>query len=108
MTQLKWLPIACTLAPAALKARLAEISTLSRDALTDYEQRDLTMMLRYRPEAASQVRQMVAGEQQCCAFLEFDVKESAEEVRVTVVAPEGSRGAAMELFAQFIPSSAAP
>jgi len=44
---------------------------------------------------------MVAGEQHCCAFLDFDLREDADAVHVTITAPENAREAADELFAQF-------
>ena len=45
---------------------------------------------------------MVAGEQHCCAFLNFDVQEHSDSTLVTITAPEKARDAADELFAQFI------
>ena len=44
---------------------------------------------------------MVASEQHCCAFLNFDVREQPDVVDVTITAPENARDAADELFEQF-------
>ena len=46
---------------------------------------------------------MVAGEQQCCAFLTFSVHEEAQGFHVRVTAPEYAREAADELFCPFHP-----
>lgn len=56
-------PIACALAPGALKERIAWIGALTRDALRSHERRDLVLDLRYAPEAAERVREMVRNEQ---------------------------------------------
>jgi hypothetical protein len=43
---------------------------------------------------------MVASEQHCCAFLNFNVREEPDAVHVTITAPESARDAADELFEQ--------
>lgn len=107
MSEVRALPIACTLSPDDLRERLTLIQTLTRDALRSHERDDLnlTLTLHYRADAADRVRAMVAGEQHCCAFLTFAVSEDAAGVHVTIHAPENARDAANELFAQFIPTS---
>ena len=45
----------------------------------------------------------MAQEQVCCPYLQFDVTEEPDAVRVAITAPEGARDAAGELFAQFMP-----
>ena len=100
-TNLTSLPIACTLTPGDLRERLDLIRTLTREALVASERDGLVLALRYAPDAAERVRAMVAGEQQCCAFLNFEVREQPDAVHVTITAPENARAAADELFAQF-------
>ena len=100
-TDLNALPIACTLDAAGLKARLASIRELARDALLGFEREGLVLSLRYEAAAGERVRRMVEGERDCCAFLRFDVEEEGDVITVTVVAPEAARDAAGELFAQF-------
>jgi hypothetical protein len=102
MSNLKSLPIACTLTPGDLRARLGSIQTLTVEALLGYERDGLELALRYAPEAVERVRAMVAGEQRCCAFLTFDVREQSDAIHVTISAPENARDAADELFEQFI------
>jgi hypothetical protein len=84
------IPIACTLSATDCRARLAEIAAPSRDALRHVERRGLTLDLPYAPEAAARVRQLVKQERTCCAFLQFDLQESADEVQSTaaVTSPE--------------------
>src|ERR1700704_4511089 len=102
--------IACTLNPGEFKDRLTWIGVLTRDALRSHERRDLVLHLRYAPEVAERVREMVRNEQTCCSFLAFDLHEAPDEIRLTITAPESAREAAGILFEQFVagapPSSA--
>ena len=66
-----------------------------------HDRNGLVLTLRYAPEAVERVRAMVASEQHCCAFLNFDVREQPDVVRVTITAPENARDAADELLEQF-------
>jgi hypothetical protein len=102
MSELKSLPIACTLMPGDLRERLGSIHALTNEALMGYTRYGLELVLRYAPEAVERVRAMVAGEQHCCAFLSFDVRQQSDAILVTITAPENARDAAEELFAQFI------
>lgn len=54
--------IACSLAPGDYDDRLAWIARLTRDALRGYERHDLVLELRYAPEAADRVREMVRND----------------------------------------------
>ena len=100
-SNLKSLTIACTLTPGDLRERLGLIQALTAEALVGYERDGLVLTLRYTPETGARVRAMVASEQHCCAFLNFDVREQADFVHVTITAPEHARDAADELFEQF-------
>jgi hypothetical protein len=101
-TNLKSLTLACTLTPADLRERLALIRRLATDALLGHQRQPLVLALRYAPAARERVRAMVANEQQCCAFLNFEVREQPDVVHVTITAPENAREAADDLFEQFI------
>jgi hypothetical protein len=107
-SDLKALPIACTLDARDLKERLASIRELARDALLGFEREGLVLSLRYDAGSADRVRKMVQGEERCCAFLRFDVEEDGGSIMVTVTAPEAARDAAGELFAQFTTSAEMP
>jgi hypothetical protein len=98
---LKSLPIACALTSGALQERLRLIYALTAEALVGYDRDGLVLTLRYASEAVERVRAMVASEQHCCAFLNFDVREQPDVVHLTITAPENARDAADELFEQF-------
>lgn len=104
MTSSNTEPIACTLPAANFRDRIAWIGELTRDALRSYERRDLVLDLRYAPEAADRVREMVRKEQECCAFLTFAIGEGPDEIRLTITAPEAARKASDALFEQFVAS----
>jgi len=83
---------------------MAWIGELTRDALRSHERRDLVLNLRYAPDAADRVREMVRKEQECCAFLTFETHQDLDEIRLTITEPEAARKAADELFEQFVAS----
>lgn len=97
-------PIACTLQPGDYKERLAWIAELAREGLLDVNRKDLRLELKYASSVADRVREMVHNEQQCCAFLNFDLSEIDEGVRLTITAPERAREVADALFEQFLPA----
>ena len=99
---MKSLPIACTLTPGDLRERLALIRRLTTEALLGHDRHGLVLALRYAPAALERVRAMVASEQHCCAFLNFEVQEQSEAVYVRITAPANARDAADELFEHFI------
>jgi small multidrug resistance family-3 protein len=74
---LKSLPIACTLTPGDLQERLALIRGLTAEALLGHDRHGLVLALRYASEAVERVRAIVASEQQCCAFLNFEGPRAA-------------------------------
>lgn len=96
-------PIACTLAPADYRARIAAIQNLARCSLRGIRRGDLSLSLSYAPDAADQVHAMVEQEKACCAFLTFAQREDAAGIHVTITAPETARGSAELLFAEFVP-----
>lgn len=93
--------IACTLAPADFKARLAAIAELNAAALVSHRRDDLRLELTYAAAAREQVVSMVRGEQTCCAFLTFDIREEDDGVHVIIEAPENAREAAETVFEPF-------
>lgn len=108
MTIVEPSPIACTLAPGAFKDRKAWIAALNGDALRKHARRDLVLELSYAPPAREHVREMVRNEQQCCGSLDFQLRETADEIHLTVTAPEAAREATDALFEQFIVGTPAP
>lgn len=108
MTAEKHQPIACTLSGDALQGRRAWIAALARDALRGTERDDLTLRLRFAPEAIPRIQDMVRKEQACCGFLTFEMEERPQELWLIIRAPEAARAAADVLFAQFTGSAGSP
>jgi hypothetical protein len=96
-------PIACTLEPGDYHERLTWIADLARDGLLSVSRHDLRLELRYAPSVAERVREMAGKEQECCAFLTFELSETDEGVRLNITAPERAREVADALFEQFVP-----
>lgn len=91
-------PIACTLGAGDFQARVAWIAALNARALRSYRRDDLILQLTYAPDAADDVREMVAKEQACCAFLNFATREDAAGLQLVITAPESARVAAELVF----------
>jgi hypothetical protein len=100
-------PIACTLGGNDYHERLAWIAQLNRDGLQSHRQDAMTLELRYAAAVRDRVHQLVRQEAECCAFLEFAVNESADQVNVTITVPERAGEIARDLFAPFLPSGSA-
>jgi len=94
-------PIACTLDTGSFKDRIAWILDLNARSLTSSRRSDLALTLEYEPAALDDARELVRGEQACCAFLDFDLDERADKLVLTITAPETAREAAGALFEQF-------
>jgi hypothetical protein len=97
-------PIACALTPVDFKARLADLNLLTKDALISGWRDGLTLHLRYRPEADDRVRRMVEQEQECCAFLTFDVQSTPDATELRITAPEAAKEAIGPIYEQFVES----
>ncbi len=107
-TGLMTAPIACTLAGNDYRQRLAWIADLNKVALRSHQRDGLVLTLFYDGEAEARVRDLMAREQICCAFLGFDLGLEDDLVRLTVVAPEDARLAADTIFDQFVPGETVP
>ena len=94
-------PIACTLDSGGLKAPMIWIADLNARALMATRRDDLHLELDYAPSALADVRQMIAQEQECCAFLTFHLTEGADAVTLAITAPEGARDTAEALLGPF-------
>jgi hypothetical protein len=74
---------------------------LNRDALRAQRRNGLRLELTYAPATFDRVREMVAREQDCCAFLTFDLQQEADTVRLVIEAPEDARDALDAVFEPF-------
>jgi hypothetical protein len=101
-------PIACTLIPDAFRDRVGWIEELTATSLREHRRDGLALHLTYDPGAAAQVRELVRRERECCGFLRFDLREDADTVRLTIVAPPEAREAAGELFDHFVQKAGQP
>jgi hypothetical protein len=100
-TQAKHAPIACTLGPDDLTARLDRIAQLARQHLLAQRQDGAALQLLYSADAAAELKDIVALEQQCCAFLKFELAERAKVVELTITAPTEAGEFAGLLFEHF-------
>jgi hypothetical protein len=99
------LPIACTLTPDGMTARLALIDALSADGLLERTPTDAGLRVRLRdtPEVEQRTRELVAAESRCCAFLDFDLGREAGALVLDISGPEDARPV-IEMF--FAPEAA--
>jgi hypothetical protein len=95
-------PIACTLTADDYAERVRSIAELNRAFLRAHRRDGLTLTLTYSPAAAARVRRLVELEGQCCAFLTFRVDETADAVRLAVVAPEEAASGLHAVFSPFL------
>ncbi len=103
-------PISCSLDGGSFKDRTTWIAALNARALRSAGRDDLRLELEYALDAVADVRKMVAQEQECCAFLSFDLDERDTMVTLVITAPESARAAADAVFGPFqetAPQSAA-
>ena len=75
MADVTELPIACTLEPGRMPGRLAFIEALVAYALVDQQPIAGGLRTRFRdtPDVELRVRDLVAAESDCCAFLRFEL-----------------------------------
>ena len=87
------LPIACTLTPDGMTARLALIDALAADALLDRTPtyRGLRVRLRDTPEIEQRTRELSAAESACCAFLDFDLGRADGDLVLEIAGPADVR-----------------
>jgi hypothetical protein len=88
--RMKELPIACTLTPGAMADRGEWLRRLGAASLIAGERTEAGLQLRFAPAAEGGVREWVRAEQECCAFLSFDLDRTGDELRVAVAGPPGS------------------
>ncbi len=95
-------PIACSLDASAYEQRVNTISRLNAQGWRAQERDGRTLLLTYAAEMMQQVRQLVAKESHCCAFLTFKIEESDGHVRLAIHAPEVSFDEVDAFFALFL------
>jgi hypothetical protein len=93
-------PMACTLGPADMKARQAELRALGEDGLVSKVINGESAVLRFRPDPAirRRVEAAVAAESECCPFLAFDLEHGQDATLLTITAPGGAAEALASVF----------
>jgi hypothetical protein len=96
-------PIACSLSAGDLTARLAEMTALGRDALSDCTATATHAELRFSGDDSVRERlaAIVAAESRCCAFLTLRVTEAPGAAVLTIGAREGAEPVLADLVAAF-------
>src|SRR3954471_13309296 len=87
------LPIACTLTPDDTTARLGLIDALAADGLLDRTPTDRGVRLRLRdtPEIEQRIRELIAAESECCAFLDFELGRDGGDLVLNSAGPGDAR-----------------
>jgi hypothetical protein len=93
--------VACTLAAADYRDRLAWIEELNATALNDYRREGARIELTYHPSAEARVREFVRCERKCFCFLDFTIRRENNAVILEITAPEDTGEAADALFATY-------
>lgn len=96
-------PIACTLGESDLRQRLEEIAALGTESLLGHEETEEGHVLRFRNggDTRGRLEEIVAGEAECCPFLDLRVSERDDELILAVDAPKEGRQVADELVRSF-------
>jgi hypothetical protein len=97
------LPIACSLGPSEMSARLDEIADVGRTAFIAFERSQRTLTLRFSAAAHTRDRleAIAAAEAECCPFLDFELEARDGQLVMTIVAPEGAEGVLTGFAAAF-------
>lgn len=96
-------PIVCTLSPTAMAPRLAQIRDLTQRYLRAHQLEGSTLRLNYDVAALAELSRIVSLEQECCAFLDFEIHAHADSVELRIAGPDQEGGDTQWLFSQFLP-----
>jgi hypothetical protein len=94
------IPTACTLGPADMKARQADLRALGEDGLVSKVINGESAVLRFRPDAAirRRVEAAVTAESECCPFLDFALEHGENATVLTITAPDGAAETLASVF----------
>jgi hypothetical protein len=94
-------PIACTLTAADYAARAEATRELARSALRSRERIADGARLLFEPGADTErrLREIIAAEARCCAFLRMDLRPAADALILDVTGPAQAEPIIAELFA---------
>jgi hypothetical protein len=96
-------PIACSLNADELKHRVREISAVGGDALRDVQSMPRQTLLRFAAgeETRERLTAIIAAEARCCAFMNFNLRDEAGTIVMTISAPDGAELVLDDLVAAF-------
>lgn len=77
----------CSLEAGDFKQRVAWIAALNDQFLLAHHRQGGSLILRYALNAEREIRELVAREGACCAFLQFDIGTSGQVLELTVGVP---------------------
>jgi hypothetical protein len=83
---LNGLPIACTLTPAAGKAQVEKWRAFDEDYALETERTDTRLTIHYAKldDSTRRLRELVAAESACCAFVDWSIDETHADLRLIV------------------------
>ena len=87
-------PVACSLDEAGLEARLDEWRALRRDALLAESQAGNVRTTTWSPrsDVRERLERLVEAERACCSWLQFELFEERDAVRLDTTFPPGAEG----------------
>lgn len=96
-------PIVCSLSAGDMKQRLSDIADVGQASLLAVDGMPDRPVLRFRDDAETRrrVQEIVAAEATCCAFLDLDVRQEADGLRLTISGPEHATPVIGDLVAAF-------
>lgn len=102
------IPMACSLEAGAQRERLAEIEAVGAESLVARTRAGERHLLRFRGDAETErrLREIVAAESRCCAFLDLELRRDEGELILMLGAPAGGEAVAEELARSFAGSRA--
>lgn len=94
-------PIACTLTPDDMTARIALIEALRADGVLEWTATESGIRVRLldRGDIEQRTRELVAAESRCCAFLDFDLRRENGALVLDISGPDDARFVIEMLFA---------
>jgi hypothetical protein len=97
------LPVVCSLEAGDLEQRLDEVARLGADALLGSDREGDMHLLRFRsdPGVGRRLREVIAAEARCCAFLELSLVEEGDELLLSISAPAAGGPTADALASAF-------
>jgi hypothetical protein len=100
----------CSLNPGELEARLSEWRSLRENALiSETVQGQVLSSLYTRSDGVAQrLQALIEAEGRCCQFLEFELYEEGEAIRVDLRLPDGMSAPALAEPAAFVKHAKKP